>query len=219
MNVVCIQSTMGKNFLGNCLTARNELAKEMIKTKTHSLKLLVLACSMLVVLVQPVHAKDATIKDMIVNNSSNKLLLYLTVIEAFTDDMEKGIQNGIPATFTYYVNLYKIRKGWLDTEVDSHTFTRTLTYDNLKEEYNIGFSEKDNKPMTVTNLDDAKVAMTELNGIQVTSLDNLTPGSSYILKVKASLAKKTLPLYFHYLIPFWRLWDFETDWHYVEFRY
>lgn len=195
------------------------MSKEMVKIKSHSLKLLALAFSVLFVLVQPVQAQDAAIKDMIVNNSSNNLLLYLTVIEAFTDDMEKGIQNGIPATFTYYVNLYKIRKGWLDTEVDSHTFTRTLTYDNLKEEYNIVFSEKDNKSMTVKNLDDAKAVMTELNGFQVTSLDSLTPGSNYLLKVKASLAKKTLPLYFHYLIPFWRLWDFETDWHYVEFRY
>lgn len=195
------------------------MAKEMVKRKAHGCMFLALAFAMLFVLVQPVHAQDAAIKDMIVNNSSNNLLLYLTVIEAFTDDMEKGIQNGIPATFTYYVNLYKVRKGWLDTEVDSHTFTRTLTYDNLKEEYNIVFSGKDNKSMTVKNLDDAKTVMTELNGFQVTSLDNLTPGSNYILKVKASLAKKTLPLYFHYLIPFWRLWDFETDWHYVEFRY
>ncbi len=191
----------------------------MGKVRSHIITLAACVCSALLILSQPVFAQDASIKDMIVNNSSNKLLLYLTVIEAFTEDMEKGIQNGIPATFTYYVNLYKIRKGWLDTEVDSHTFTRTLTYDNLKEEYNIIFTDKGNKEITVQNLDDAKTAMTELNGFQVTSLDNLTSGSSYTLKVKASLAKKTLPLYFHYLIPFWRLWDFETDWHYVEFRY
>ena len=191
----------------------------MGKVRSHIITLAACVCSSLLILSQPVCAQDASIKDMIVNNSSNKLLLYLTVIEAFTEDMEKGIQNGIPATFTYYVNLYKIRKGWLDTEVDSHTFTRTLTYDNLKEEYNIIFTDKGNKEITVQNLDDAKTAMTELNGFQVTSLDNLTSGSSYTLKVKASLAKKTLPLYFHYLIPFWRLWDFETDWHYVEFRY
>ncbi len=191
----------------------------MGKVRSHIITLAACVSSVLLILSQPVCAQDASIKDMIVNNSSNKLLLYLTVIEAFTEDMEKGIQNGIPATFTYYVNLYKIRKGWLDTEVDSHTFTRTLTYDNLKEEYNIIFTVKGNKEITVQNLDDAKTAMTELNGFQVTSLDNLTSGSSYTLKVKASLAKKTLPLYFHYLIPFWRLWDFETDWHYVEFRY
>ena len=191
----------------------------MGKVRSHIITLAACVSSVLLILSQPVCAQDASIKDMIVNNSSNKLLLYLTVIEAFTEDMEKGIQNGIPATFTYYVNLYKIRKGWLDTEVDSHTFTRTLTYDNLKEEYNIIFSDKGNKAITVQNLDDAKAAMTELNGFQVTSLDNLTTGSNYTLKVKASLAKKTLPLYFHYLIPFWRLWDFETDWHHVEFRY
>jgi len=44
-------------------------------------------------------------------------------------------------------------------------------------------------------------------------LKEIAPNSSYVIKVKAKLARKTLPLYFHYLIPFTSLWDFETKWH------
>ena len=173
----------------------------------------------LLVLASPARGQGAAIKDMVVVNSSSRLLLYLTVVNAFTDDMEKGIQNGIPATFTFYVELYRERKGWLDNELASHTFTRTLTYDNLKEEFRVAFAERENRTVTVKTLAEAKALMTELNGYPVAPLGRLSPGSSYQLKVKASLAKKTLPLYFHYLIPFWRLWDFETDWHSLEFRY
>ena len=184
-----------------------------------SIAITVLAFTILALVVFPAKAQKASIEDIVVNNSSSRLLLYLTVVNAFTDDMEKGIQNGIPATFTYYVMLYKVRKGWLDNEVVSHTFTRTLTYDNLKEEYSVAYSEQGGRVVKVKNLDEAKTMMAGLNGFPVCSLDALAGGSNYVLKVKASLAKKTLPLYFHYLIPFWRLWDFETDWHYVEFRY
>ncbi len=58
-----------------------------------------------------------------------------------------------------------------------------------------------------------------MNGFVVTNLENLVPDAEYILKVKARLSKKTLPLYFHYLIPFWSLGNIETDWFSLEFRY
>ena len=54
---------------------------------------------------------------------------------------------------------------------------------------------------------------------RVISLDRLDPEATYTLRVKVKLAKKTLPLYFHYLIPFSSLWDFETDWYTIDFRY
>ena len=38
-------------------------------------------------------------------------------------------------------------------------------------------------------------------------------------RIKATLAETTLPLGIHYILPFTSLWDFETDWRTVEFRY
>jgi len=55
--------------------------------------------------------------------------------------------------------------------------------------------------------------MSEVSGFEILPLTEIDPDSTYKIKVKAKLARKTLPLYFHYLIPFASLWDFETEWH------
>jgi monoamine oxidase len=39
------------------------------------------------------------------------------VTGCFTEEMIKAIDNGIPATFTFFVGLYRIRPFWRDKEV------------------------------------------------------------------------------------------------------
>ena len=158
------------------------------------------------------YAQDATIKDFTVSNSDTQLSLYLTVTDCFTDDMEVAIHNGIPATFTYYVDIYKKRSNWPDKKIRKYEFNHILEFDSLKKEYRIQRDEKNDSKLT-TSLDEAKVLMSEINGFKMLPLEEIDSKASYIIKVKAKLARKTLPLYFHYLIPFTSLWDFETEWH------
>lgn len=165
------------------------------------------------------HAEEASINDVIVTNSTKELLVYFSVSDAFTPEMEKGIHSGIPVTFTFKVNLERPRNGWLDQKLVSLSFEHTLSYDNLKEEYHIECSEQGGKGSIVKSLAEAKALMAEVNGLKVAPLDQLVPETSYTLSVMTYLDKKTLPLNFHYLIPFWGLWDFKTDWYTVEFRY
>lgn len=165
------------------------------------------------------YAEEASIKDIIVTNSTKDLLVYFFVSDAFTPEMGKGIHSGIPITFTFEVNLERPRKGWLDQKLVSLSFEHTLSYDNLKEEYRIACSENGEKASVVKSLAEAKALMTEVNGLKIAPLDYLIPDTSYMFSVMAYLDKKTLPLNFHYLIPFWGLWDFKTDWSTVEFRY
>lgn len=164
-------------------------------------------------------ARQANIDEVIVTNSSREVLLYLVVRNAFTPEMEKGVQSGIPVTFTFYVELYRHRSGWLDQKVVVRTFEHILTYDNLKEEYRIVYGEHNGKTVIVKTLAQARELMAQVNGFGLSPLSALLADAEYSLKVKARLAEKTLPLYFHYVIPFWSLWDFETDWYTVQFRY
>lgn len=161
-------------------------------------------------------AQEAAITDFSINNSDTHLLLYLTVTDCFTKELETGIHNGIPATFTYYVELYRTKKAWPDRKLASHVFYRTLTYDNLKEEYSI-ISSTNDKKATTPSLSQAKILMSEISGFKVFDSSRLEADARYKLQVKVKLAKKTLPLYFHYLIPFSSLWDFETDWQTLSF--
>jgi hypothetical protein len=163
------------------------------------------------------HAQNAIIEDFFVNNSETHLLLYMTVQDCFTEEMITGINNGIPATFTFYVDLYRTKKAWPDRKMISHVFNRTINYDTLKEEYSI-ISSENTKNMTTKSLAQGKTLMSRLSDYKIIPLNQLDSDVTYKVRVKVKLAKKTLPLYFHYLIPFSSLWDFETKWHTLEFR-
>ena len=158
------------------------------------------------------YAQEASITDFTVSNSEKQLMLYLTVTDCFTDDMVAAIHNGIPATFTFYVDILRRRSNWPDKKIATLEFDHVMDYDSLKKEYRIRRNEKGNNRL-ITSLADAKALMSEVNGYKILPLEELEPGFTYIVRVKAKLARKTLPLYFHYLIPFISLWDFETDWY------
>jgi hypothetical protein len=155
----------------------------------------------------------------VVTNSSSDVLLYGKVVNGFTSEMEAALQNGIPVTFTFMVELYTVRRTWPDWQITALTFDHTLSYDSLKEEYRVELQEKGGRTLATRSLAEAQELMTQVNGLRVIPLTQLKPDENYLLKIKAKLARKTLPLNVHALIPFWRLWDFETDWHHVIFRY
>ena len=117
------------------------------------------------------------------------------------------------------MKLERKRNTWLNQQLVSLQFDHTLSYDTLKEEYSIVRSETSGQTFRTKSLAEAKKAMAQLNGPPIVPLKSLLPEAGYLLRVKAKLAEKTLPLYFHYVIPFLSLWDFETEWYTVEFRY
>jgi hypothetical protein len=55
--------------------------------------------------------------------------------------------------------------------------------------------------------------------LKVARLDALKRGSHYQLRLKAELDKIELPLNLDYVLFFLSLWDFETDWYSVVFKY
>ncbi|HSR35947.1 MAG TPA: DUF4390 domain-containing protein, partial [Desulfurivibrionaceae bacterium] len=164
-------------------------------------------------------ARQANIDEVIVTNSSREVLLYLTVRNAFTPEMEKGVQSGLPVTFTFYVELYRHRSGWLDQKVVARSFEHILSYDTLKDEYRVVYGEHNGKTVIVKTMAEASALMAQVNGFGLSPLAALMADAEYTLKVKARLAEKTLPLSIHAVIPFWSLWDFETDWYTIQFRY
>jgi len=168
-------------------------------------------------LVSSSNAQAAAITDFTVANSENSLLLYLTVKDWMTEEISEAIQNGIPITFTFYIDIFAVKNNWPDKKVKENEFNHVMEYDSLKKEYIIHRNE--NKDSKVTDsLEDAIRIMSEINGFNVLPLNELNPGTSYSLKVKAKMARNTMPPYFHYLIPFSSPWDFETDWYQLTLK-
>jgi hypothetical protein len=163
------------------------------------------------------YGQEAAISDFTVSNSEDNLLLYLAVSNWFSEDMEAAIHNGIPITFAFSIDLFVKRPKWPDKKISEHEFNHVMEYDSLKKQYRIHRNEKGDSKVTAS-LEEAKKLMSEINGFKVLRLDELDPRTSYTLRAKAMLARKTMPLYFHYLIPFSSPWDFETKWHKLTLR-
>lgn len=182
---------------------------------------LLLSCLVLgyLSLASPLAAKEEAFLDGLgVMNSDTELLLYFRVKNGFTPEMEEGVQNGIPVTFTFFVNLFEMGND-AEREMVSHSFDHTLTYDTIKQVYTVEMEEAGGRRVTARSLEEAREMMTDIHDFPLAGLDMLENGSRYQVKVKARLAKKTLPLNFHYIIPFWQLWKFETDWCSLRFGY
>lgn len=164
-------------------------------------------------------APGAAIRDLVVTNSRDALLLYCTVANGFTPEMEQGIANGIPATFTFFVELRQAREHWPDKEIAALSFEHTLTYDPLKEEYRLDTTERGGKTVTLKDLREAKARLAEVGGVEVAPLAALIPDLAYEVRVKARLHRKDPPFFVGYLLPIGALWDTTTDWQILRFRY
>ena len=158
------------------------------------------------------------IADIALTGSGGRLLLSAAVKDCFTKEMLEGVQNGIPVTFRFKIRLERLRSWWLNQTVSSLGINHTLSYDPIRRVYQVAFSEY-GQPRATRSLTEAQQMMAELDKIELARLDSLVSGEKYALRIKATLVENTLPLSIHSLIPFYSIWNFETDWRLVEFSY
>ncbi|MEJ2589657.1 MAG: DUF4390 domain-containing protein [Deltaproteobacteria bacterium] len=165
-------------------------------------------------------AEEARLTDIVVTNDQDYLLLYFSVTDCFTEDMKKAIENGVNTTFTFFVKLEAVRNWWWDRNIADLKIHHEIKYDNLKKVYTVKLSPREDKEeVSVKDFEEAKRLMSEIIGLKVTELKNLKRGERYQISMMAELDKIKLPFYFHYVFFFLSLWDFETDWYTVDFRY
>jgi len=167
----------------------------------------------------PAMAENAKLTDIVVTNTRDDLLLYFTVTDCFTENMKKAIDNGVVTTFTFFVNLNEVRNWWWDKKIADLKVSHEIKYDSLKKVYEVNLSSQDDKVVVAKDFDEAKRLMAEIVGLKVTELRNLHRGSRYQINMMAELDTIKLPFYFHYVFFFLSLWDFETDWYSVDFKY
>jgi hypothetical protein len=185
--------------------------------RTKSVFLLILG--LLLIASQAGYAQDATLTNITVSNTQDDLLLFLNLEGAFREEMKQAILSGAPSTFSFFAKLNRVRSLWFDKDIADLEVTHTIIYDNLKKEFTVTRSWKDNNPEVTKSFDEAKKWMTEVDSLKIIPLNRLEKGEQYQLRVKAEVSKKTLPLYLHYILFFVSLWDFETDWYTIDFTF
>jgi len=181
--------------------------------------LAILLLSLLFVIPPAGFSQDAILTNITVTNTRDDLLLYLNLEGAFREEMNKAILSGVPSTFSFFAILNRTRNFWFDRAIADIEVSHTIVYDNLKKEFTVKRSWKEDNPEVTKSFKEAKRWMTEITSLKIIPLNRLEKGEQYQLRVKAEVSKKTLPFYLHYILFFVSLWDFETDWYAIDFIY
>ena len=166
-----------------------------------------------------VFAQDARLTNITVSNTRDDLLLYLNLEGAFSEKLKKAILSGVPAKFFFLTKLNSVRNMWVDRGIADITVTHTIKYDNLKKEFIVRRSWRNNEPEITKSFSEAQKWMTEVNSLKIIPLGQLEKGQQYQLRTKAEVSKQTLPFYLHYVLFFVSMWDIETDWYTIDFIY
>lgn len=164
-------------------------------------------------------AQKAHLSDIVVTNTRDHLLLYFTVNDCFTPEMNAAIDSGIETTFTFFVKLFEKRRFLWSKKLADIVIRHRIKYDNLKGTYEITRSEENGKGITVNNYAQAKKLMAEVVAVKVVPMEQMTKGTPYQVQMMAQLDKIKLPFYLHHVLFFLSLWDFATDWYAVDFKY
>jgi hypothetical protein len=152
-------------------------------------------------------------------NTRDDLLLYFEVENAFPQKITQAIENGIPTTFSFYVSLFKTSDSWLDKKIADIDIKSTIKFNSLKQEYAVIRPWKDEVPAETKSVEEAREWMTEIDNLTVIPLADLVKGQKYQIRIKARLARITLPFSLHYIFFFLSFWDIETDWYVINFTY
>ena len=164
-------------------------------------------------------AQEASLTNITVSNTRDDLLLYLNLEGAFSVKLKKAILSGVPATFSFLAKLNRVRNMWTNPVIADISVIHTIKYNNLKKEFIVKRSWRNNEPEVTKSFSEAQKWMTEVNSLKIIPLGQLEKGQQYQLRTKAEVSKQTLPFYLHYVLFFISLWDIETDWYSIDFIY
>ena len=180
----------------------------------------VLALSVFVSLFSsPLLAREPVLTNIAVTKDEQHLLVGFSVRDCFNEDMEKAIHAGIKVTLTFFFEVNEIRNWWWDKEIAYLKISHHIAYDNLKRNYVVTLTEGDGRAIRVKDFVEAKRLMSRITDMKVAALHELDETRRYQVHMMAELDKIELPFNLHYVLFFLSLWDFETDWYTVDFRY
>jgi hypothetical protein len=164
-------------------------------------------------------AEQPALGDITLSTTANDLMLHLKLEGAFTEKVRRAILSGIPTTFTFSIVLEQVHVLWLDEKIAQISVTHSIKYDNLKKEFIVRRSWKDNAPEPTGSIDEAQTLVNQIENMKIIPLSRMEKGAHYQLRTKAEVSKKTLPFNLHNILFFVSLWDVETDWTIIDFTF
>jgi len=166
-----------------------------------------------------VGAQALTLTDITVSNTDADLLLHLTLEGSFLEKIKRQILDGTATSFAFIIRLAQAHDLWFDQKIADIRVVHTIKYDNVKKEFIVRRSWKNNEAEITTSFEEAQQWMNEIDNLKIVPLNRMERNTQYELRAKAEVSKKNLPFYLHYVLFFVSFWDEETDWYIIDFSY
>ncbi len=157
--------------------------------------------------------------ELIITTSDTDVLLFAQLSNSFTEEMLQGVKSGVPIQFTFDVELYKVRKNWFDKKLRSTRFKHIMTYNTLKDNYQVELQEINHHLHNFSSLLESQKSMNEVNGLKISPLADLIENGNYKLRVRAELSEEIVPMGFNSLTAFFGWNNLQTGWHDIAFKY
>ena len=182
-----------------------------------------MVCGMLALLLVCLPAlargQTPTLNRITLANTNDDLLLHLTLEGSFTEKIKRSILDGSPASFVFIIRLNEIRDLWFDRKIADLTVVHTIHYENVKREFVVRRSWKNNEAEITPSFEEAQQWMNQIESIKIIPLSRMDKGGQYQLLTRAEVSKKTLPWNLQNVLFFMSYWDETTDWYIIDFTY
>lgn len=164
-------------------------------------------------------AQSPTLAGITVSNTQDDLLIHLKLEGSFHEKIKRQILDGTAASFAFIIRLAQVHDLWFDQKIADMRVVHTIKYDNVKKEFIVRRSWKNNEAEITTSFEEAQQWMNQIDSLKIIPLNRMERGTQYQLLAKAEVSKKNLPLKLHYILFFISFWDEETDWYIIDFTY
>jgi len=162
-------------------------------------------------------SEEVKIKDVLVTNDKVNVLVYARASH-LTTDIEKAILAGVPTTFVFRIEFCQDNNLWFDKRLAMIVVKKNIKYDQVKKTFYLT-SNIQKTPEGFQEFEEARRAISEINGIPIISIKNLKEDHNYYTRIKLEWENYRLPFYAAFVQIFLSLRDFETDWYRQPFYF
>lgn len=131
---------------------------------------------------------DSLVVPVLSTSSPDTLVASFRLLHLFGDGERLG--DGIPATLTFVIDLWRERSGWWDSLVRSSAFTYRFRHDLLNDSYEV--QNVDGSLTTLAGREALEQYLGRVHEVVLALASGLEPGQSYYVTVKAVLQPMNL---------------------------
>jgi hypothetical protein len=146
------------------------------------------ALGLILLLASPGWAQTLRISNLVVTNSDRTLVVAAVLLGSLPAELVEGMATGIPAAVRFQVELWQYSSWWVDRRIAAKIVERQVAYDVLTKEYRVAAVQgEEREPYVTRDLWEAERVLSQLRGLRLAPIANLTTQDLYYVRVRADV--------------------------------